>query len=145
MTDVSLQASVRSVVAFLRRARNGDLSFVAIAFTVVFGSLLGIVALQTMIVQNRVDLDRVGRQLDEELEVNRRLRLEVIELESPDRVLELASDRLGMIRPSQRRYLPGIDPVNQVVKQPEGADPFGPGALPDFLSGALASTGETAP
>jgi len=139
MTDVSMQASVRSAVRFLQRARQGDLSFVAVAFTVVFGSLLGIVALQTMIVQNRVELDRVGRQLDEELEVNRRLRLEVIELESPDRVLQLASDRLGMIRPSQRRYLPGIDPVNQVVAQPEKADPFGPGPLPEFLSSAPTS------
>lgn len=145
MSEVSLQASARSVVAFLRRARHGDMSFAAIAFTVVFGSLLGIVALQTMIVQNRVELDRVGRQLDEELEVNRRLRLEVIELESPDRVLELAGDRLGMIRPTQRRYLPGIDPVNQVVAQPEKADPFGPGPLPDFLSSTPSSTEETAP
>jgi len=127
------RSSAQTVLSFLRRSRTGDLSFVAVAFTVVFGSLLGIVALQTMIVQNRVELDRVSSQLDEELEINRRLRLEVIELESPDRVLELASDRLGMIRPDERRYLPGIDPVNQVVAQPRSANPFGPGELTDFL------------
>ncbi|NNC78862.1 MAG: cell division protein FtsL [Acidimicrobiales bacterium] len=129
----TLPSSALTVRSFLLRSRTGDLSFAAVAFTVVFGSLLGIVALQTMIVQNRVELDRVSSQLDEELEINRRLRLEVIELESPDRVLELASDRLGMIRPDERRYLPGIDPVNQVVAQPQLANPFGPGELPDFL------------
>ncbi|RZV45049.1 MAG: cell division protein FtsL [Acidimicrobiales bacterium] len=129
----TLPSSALTVRSFLLRSRTGDLSFAAVAFTVVFGSLLGIVALQTMIVQNRVELDRVSSQLDEELEINRRLRLEVIELESPDRVLELASDRLGMIRPDERRYLPGIDPVNQVVAQPQLANPFGPRELPDFL------------
>lgn len=117
----------------VRQIRSGELSFAAVALVVVFGSLLGIVVLQTFIVQNRVQLDAVNRELDEARDENRRLRLEVIELEAPDRILDSAVERIGMIRPDERRYLPGIDPEVTAVRLPPPGDPFGAAVLPDWL------------
>ena len=133
----SVRTAAATAVAELRAKlpalRSGELSFAAVALVVVFGSLLGIVVLQTFIVQNRVQLDAVNRELDDARDENRRLRLEVIELEAPDRILESAVERIGMIRPDERRYLPGIDPEVASVRLPPEGNPFGPAPLPEWL------------
>ncbi|MGI9606806.1 MAG: hypothetical protein ACR2P0_11770 [Acidimicrobiales bacterium] len=114
-------------------ARRTDISFAAVALVVVFGSLFGIVVLQALIVQNRVELDEVNRELAVAREENQRLRLLEIELEAPERIQDAALTRIGMTRPDQRRYLPGIDPDAVEVRLPPEGNPFGPGPLPDFL------------
>ena len=108
----------------MERVHIGNLSFAALALIVVFGSLLGIVVLQTLIVQNRVRLDEVTQELDIAREENQRLRLLEIELVAPDRILDVAIDDLGMVRPSQRRYLPGVDPAIEEIRLPPSADPL---------------------
>ena len=114
--------------------RPTNLAFPVLALLVVFGSLLGIVVLQTLIVENRVRLDVVSAELSEERATNQELRLEVIELESPERILEAAANRLGMVRPAERIYLPGIDPDLEAIFQPPPVgDPFGPAPLSDDL------------
>ncbi len=118
--------------AAARRIESGDLSFAFVAVTVVFGSLLGIVVLQTFIVQNRVELDAVDRELRVEQERYQELRVAVIELEAPDRIMRAADDRLGMVRPTERKYVPGIDPtLSAVPLPPRSGDPFAPAPLPD--------------
>jgi cell division protein FtsL len=122
--------------AAVRRIEAGDLSFAVVAVTIVFGSLLGIVVLQTFIVQNRVELDAITRDLRDEQELNQHLRLAVIELEAPDRIMKTAGERLGMVRPTERRYVPGIDPaLSKVEPPPETGDPFAPAPLPEHLGG----------
>lgn len=116
------------------RGRDGDVWFSMVAIIVVFGSLLGIVIIQTFIIENRVRWDAVNGELAEAREVNQQLRLEVIELEAPERILEAATTRLGMVRPDERTYVPGIDPEISEVRPPPEGDPFGPGLLPDDLS-----------
>jgi len=106
-----------------------------VALLVVFGSLLGIVVVQTFIVQNRVKLDSVDAELAQARERNQHLRLQVIELEAPERILETATTRLGMVRPDERTYLPGVDPDLVEVRLPPSGNPFGPAALPASLSG----------
>ncbi len=107
-------------------------SFAVVAVVVVFGSLLGNVVFQTAILQTRLELDEINGQLSDAREENRRLRLDVMELEAPERVLQGAVEDLGMVRPDARRYLPGIDPTIEEIRLP-GVDPFGPGPLPEFL------------
>ena len=84
-------------------ARNNNdgsgVVFSVVAVVVIFGSLLGIVVVQTFIVQNRVRLDAVNADLDDAREINQQLRLEVIELEAPERILDTAVTRLGMTLP----------------------------------------------
>ena len=114
--------------------RPANFTFPLVALIVVFGSLLGIVVVQTFIVQNRVQLDAVNAGLNTERALNQELRLEVIELESPERILDAAVTRLGMVRPAQRTYLPGVDPdLNAIVQPPATGDPFGPAPLSDAL------------
>lgn len=116
--------------------------FSMVALIVVFGSLLGIVVVQTFIVQNRVKLDSVDTELSQARERNQQLRLEVIELEAPERILETATSRLGMVRPDERTYLPGVDPNLVEVRLPPSVDPFGPAPLPASLSGEQLSGDE---
>lgn len=114
--------------------RPANLTFPLVAVIVVFGSLLGIVVVQTFIVQNRVQLDAVNADLNAERALNQELRLEVIELESPERILDAAVTRLGMVRPEQRTYLPGVDPdLTAIAQPPATGDPFGPAPLSDEL------------
>ena len=115
--------------------RRGDVVFSVVAIVVVFGSLLGTVVVQTFIVQNRVKLDAVTSELDVERERNQQLRLQVIELEAPKRIIDTATTNLGMIRPDERTYLPGTDPTIEEIAPPPAGDPFGPAPLPaDFLT-----------
>lgn len=119
------------------KKRSGDVVFSIVAIVVVFGSLLGTVVVQTFIVQNRVKLDAVNADLSVAREENQRLRLEVIELEAPKRILEAATNRLDMVRPEERTYLPGIDPNLVTITPPPAGDPFGPAPLPaSMLDGA---------
>ena len=115
--------------------------FPVVAVVVIFGSLLGIVVVQTFIVQNRVRLDAVSVELEQERERNQQLRLQVIELEAPERILDTAVTRLGMTRPEERTYLPGLYPDLEIIAPPAAVDPFGPGVLPDeFLEPAETDT-----
>lgn len=112
---------------------SGNMVFSIVAVVVIFGSLLGTVIVQTVIVQNRVRLDAVNVELEQAREQHQQLRLEVIELQAPERILATAVERLGMTRPAERTYLPGTDPNLEAIVQPGPGDPFGAGALPDFL------------
>ena len=114
-------------------AGSSRVVFPVVAVVVIFGSLLGIVVVQTFIVQNRVQLDAVNVELAVERELNQQLRLEVIELEAPERILDTAVTRLGMTRPEERTYLAGIDPDLVEIAPPGSGDPFGPGPLSDEL------------
>lgn len=126
-----------------RRSISDRFGFSAIALIVVFGSLFGIVVVQTFIVQNRVQLDSINADLFEQEERNRELRLDVIELESPERILDTAVSRLGMVRPTDRNYLPGVDPDVDILDAPGFGDPFGPAPLPQDLLDAFLETGTT--
>lgn len=132
-TTATLGQALRTLRTRLLPVRRGDLSFVAFSLAVVFGSLFGIVVLQTFIVQNRVELDQVNRELDIARDENQRLRLTVLDMEAPGRVQDVALGRLGMIRPIERQYLPGIDPMTVRVATPGSENPFGPAPLPDEL------------
>ncbi len=120
---------------------RSKLTFPLVAVIVVFGSLLGTVAVQTLIVQNRVQLDQVQAQIAEQEALNQELWLEVVELESPERILEAATSQLGMIRPGERTYLPGVDPDLVVIAQPAPTgDPFGQAPLSDELVSRFSAT-----
>jgi len=127
------------------RDRAGVAVFPIVAIVVVFGSLLGTVVVQTFIVQNRVQLDAVTTDLTNARERNQQLRLEVIELEAPKRILDTAVTRLGMVRPDERVYLPGIDPTIIEIVPPPTGDPFGPAPLPEGLLRGSADSGDEQP
>ena len=121
-----------------------DLRFSLVAIFVIFGSLLGIVIVQTAIVQDRVELDRVNIELEVAREQNRQLRFALIELEAPERVIDVAEQRLGMIRPDRREYLPGIDPAMVEISPPQVANPFAAAPLSAVLQQRLSAVEQSA-
>lgn len=78
--------------------------------------LFGLVGFQALIVSNQSVIDDLDVRLDEVNRTNQRLRLEVAELEAPDRITSIALATLGMVWPERVQMLEPIsaaelDPV----------------------------------
>ena len=99
------------------------------AVTVVV-ALFGMAAFHALIVQGQGSLDTVTRELEEARAETERLRLEVAELEAPERIVAEAERRLGMVAPSEVVYLA---PSRQAG--PSAA--AGPGATTPGLGGEV--------
>ena len=80
----------------LRRVRLGT----AIAFLAALFGLFGVVGLHVLLAQGQGDVQRLSSHVAEQEEAQRRLRLEVAELEAPAKVVATARVRLGMVSPS---------------------------------------------
>jgi hypothetical protein len=76
-------------------------------------ALLGLAGMHAVLIGGQVRLDAMRGDVAAETEAIRRLELRVAELESPDRVLDVARDRLGMVLPTEVGYLlpVGLDGV----------------------------------
>lgn len=101
---------------------------------IVIVALLGLAGMHAALIGGQVRLDAMRGDVAAETEAIRRLELRVAELESPDRVLDAARDRLGMVLPTEVGYLlpVGLDgvpaepvrvepaPAAEVEAEPEG-------------------------
>jgi len=132
----------------------------------VIAALLALAVMHALLIGGQVRLDGMRREVAAETESIRRLELRVAELESPDRVLEVARERLGMVQPTEVGYLlpvgvPGApeEPVRVAAAEapapevdPE-ADPDGSDAGPETtvsaeqaeVDGALAAGADDDP
>ncbi len=72
---------------------------------IVIVALFALAAMHALLISGQLHLDDLRREQASESEEIRRLRLEVAQLEAPDRVLEVARDRLGMVDPGEVGYL----------------------------------------
>jgi cell division protein FtsL len=91
--------------------------------------LFGLVGLHVMLAQNQFRLDRLDGRADAEQARYERLRLQVDRLESPQRIVATAQQRLGMVTPGSVTYLTPAAPL--------------PGSLSSTTAGSSAS-GSTA-
>jgi cell division protein FtsL len=62
-----------------------------------FGALFGVAVSHAMLIESQMDLEQLDERAASEQARYERLRLDVAELESPDRVVREAQDRLGMV------------------------------------------------
>lgn len=85
-------------------------AIVVASLVLVFGVLLATAALNTMLVSGQRDLDRIESEIREGEQRNQALRLQVAEMESPDRIVE-AAEAQGMVEP---------DEVIWVTPRPDG-------------------------
>lgn len=78
---------------------------------IVIAALLALAAMHAVLIGGQLRLDEMRRDVAAESESIRRLNLQVAELESPDRMLETARTRLGMVQPTEVGYLApvGVD------------------------------------
>jgi cell division protein FtsL len=90
-----------------RRARL----FVAGLSTLVALGLFGIVSLHVALTQGQFRLEQLEAEADAQQTRYEQLRLQVAELESPDRIVAVAQERLGMVSPPGVTYLSPSGPV----------------------------------
>ncbi|MDZ7673664.1 MAG: septum formation initiator family protein [Acidimicrobiales bacterium] len=72
---------------------------------IVVVALFALAAMHALLINRQIRLDDLRQDAAAEAEEVRRLRLEVAELEAPDRVLDVARTRLGMVDPAEVGYL----------------------------------------
>jgi hypothetical protein len=101
--------------------RFGLRTGVVIAGFVVVG-MFAVVACQAMLVQGQIRLDRLERDVADAQAQYQARRLEAARLESPERIVLEATQRLGMVSPGDVVYVAPDGPVDGVEPQPEGRD-----------------------
>lgn len=114
----------------LRLVRTGELSprarrrrnrLVAFGVSVlVCAGLFGVVAFHVVLTQGQLQLDQLRDTADAQQALYDRNRLLVAELESPERIVKVAQERLGMVPPPDVTYL---SPTGIKVEVPGGGDP----------------------
>ncbi|HUF33375.1 MAG TPA: hypothetical protein VMN58_09240 [Acidimicrobiales bacterium] len=92
-------------VAPRRSPRRGRLVVVVAAVAAVV-SLFALAAFHAMLVSGQVALDELGSRVADEQGRYESLRLEVASLESPERVVAVAQEQLGMVPPEEIIWLP---------------------------------------
>jgi cell division protein FtsL len=90
-----------------RRARL----FVTAMSALVAAGLFGIVSLHVALTQGQFRLERLEAKADTQQARYEQLRLQVAELESPDRIVAVAQERLGMVSPPGVTYLSPSGPA----------------------------------
>ena len=98
----------RSLEARQRRARRLGTLAVVLVGVMVFGLVVAHVALG----QGQLRLDRLTARAAADEARNERLQLEVAQLESPERIVAAAQERLGMVPPPGVTYLSAEGPVS---------------------------------
>jgi cell division protein FtsL len=99
------------------RRRRAGLFAAAVSSLVVLG-LLGIASLHVVLTQGQFRLDRLQQQADQQQARYEQLRLQVAELESPDRIVAVAQERLGMVPPAAVTYLAPTQPAAGATPRP---------------------------
>ena len=102
--------------------------FTALAGLAVCFGLFGVVGLHVLLAQGQGDVQRLSEEVRQQEQEQQRLRLQVAELESPERIVAEARQRLGMVPPSTVVSLaPASLPGPPASTGDEGADPTSDG------------------
>jgi cell division protein FtsL len=86
--------------------------------TLVALGLFGIVSLHVVLTQGQFRHERLEARADQQQARYEQLRLQAAELESPDRIVAVAQERLGMVSPPGVTYL---SPSGPMADEPSGS------------------------
>jgi cell division protein FtsL len=89
----------------VRSARQGRRLLVTVCTTLTVLLAFGVAVSHVLVAQNQDRLDKLNRRLDAEQTRYEKLRYQLAELESPERVVAAAHNRLGMVEPPQVKYV----------------------------------------
>jgi cell division protein FtsL len=88
------------------RPRRLSLAVVtALVVGAVFAVLFGLVVFHTVLLQNQQKLDHLNTQVSDAQGQYQSLRLHVAQLEAPQRIIDVATHKLGMVPPDGTTYL----------------------------------------
>ncbi len=99
-TDLKVVARPR-----VRSARQGRRLLITTCTFLTIVLAFGVAASQVFVAQNQARIDHMNAELKVEQARYDRLRFDVAELESPERIVAAAHDRLGMIEPPEVTYV----------------------------------------
>ena len=104
----------------------------------VFGLFFALVMFHTVLLKNQRRLDQLDAQVRDEQASYQQLRLQVAQLQSPERILEVATAKLGLVPSSGTTYLTpsGADAVAARQAQAEKATDDGTTSLSATDTGA---------
>lgn len=103
--------------------RVGVAMVTTLAVVVVFVLLFALAGFHAWLVQNQQRLDHLHRDVTEAQNDYQRLRLQVDELESPEHVVDVAVNKLGMVPPPETTYLTPSAGVGDGAATATAADP----------------------
>lgn len=110
-----------------RGSSASALTLGVISLMVIFAAFAGAVALRAVIAEQQQQIDGFRQQVDDAELRTTELRVQVAELESPDRIRVAAQVQLGMVEPVETEYLSPLVPGSSPVPLPPPAgDPFAP-------------------
>ncbi len=98
-----------------RRPRYGVLT--AIGIGGVFALFFGLVVFHTLLLQNQRRLDDLDTRVRNEQETYQQQRLQVAQLQSPERILNVATTKLGMVPAQGTTYLTPSGPDAVAARQ----------------------------
>ncbi|MCC5953585.1 MAG: hypothetical protein JJU45_15950 [Acidimicrobiia bacterium] len=90
-------------------------------------TFLGVAVFQALLVQTQSRLDEVDRAIAVEEARAERLHLEMVHLDTPERIVAEATERLGMIAPAEVLYLHHEPADDELAQLDEDAAPPAPG------------------
>ena len=86
-----------------RRLSLGALTVLVVG--AIFAVLFGLVVFHTLLLQNQQKLDRLDAQVSDTQAKYQSLRLQVAQLEAPQRIIDVATNKLGMVPSDGTTYL----------------------------------------
>ncbi len=89
-------------------ARQGRRLLITVCTTLTVVLAFGVAVSHVLVAQNQARLDDLNRRLDAEQTRYEKLRFQLAELESPERVVAAAHTRLGMVEPTQVKFVPPV-------------------------------------
>ncbi len=92
----------------VRSRRQGRRLLITATTTLTVILAFGVAVAHVIVAQNQDRLDKLNRRLDAEQTRYEKLRFQLAELESPERVVATAHNRLGMVEPTQVKYVPPV-------------------------------------
>jgi hypothetical protein len=129
------------VVEARRRRRGWQVG--TVAGVVLFAALFAVAGFQTLIVSSQKQLDDLNRDIDAATTAGVRLDSQLAELQSPQRITDEATQRLGMVAPPGVAYLqPRPDDDTRAGEVPE---PSPPPTTPTTVVRSAAAESPTAP
>jgi cell division protein FtsL len=107
--------SLRVVREAKRRPRYAF--WTVIALGAIFALFFALVMFHTVLLKNQRHLDQLDAQVRDEQATYQQLRLQVAQLQSPERILDVATSKLGLVSSSGTTYLTPSGPDAVAARQ----------------------------
>jgi cell division protein FtsL len=104
-----------------------------------FGALFGVAVSHALLIQSQIRLDEMDKDVADEQARYEQLRLQVAELESPDRIID-AAHQLGMVDPAETVWLTPDEADAAGVDEGATEDPESPDTSYEEVKPYLGST-----